>query len=157
MPTTKDYLQMRKNRMTYSTFFDYFVRTVVSCHTYDLMARSQTLSNFVTVTDEAFALLLHENQEGRWNEMATLNVTKSTILGAYTDGGRPQKETGSSRKNRGWTNEGMARFNELCLMVMIDRQEPHAKDFEEMYLKHRIHLHDQKNLNRKKRRSAEYE
>jgi hypothetical protein len=82
--------------------------------------KQQTVSNFVTVSDEAFVLLVIENCEAKWKDMFDKNVTTSTMPNKYTDGGTCIK-SGRSRTYRGWSNAGLHRFNYLFNLVKKDR------------------------------------
>jgi hypothetical protein len=99
----------------------------------------------VTVSDEAFGLLLYENYVDKWiqkyhDERRTLlpsmlstaekkkrGATK--MRGKYTTGSVGNCEFG------GWSERGMRRFNELCDTVEEDRNDPKAQIMEGYLLK----------------------
>jgi hypothetical protein len=95
----------------------------------------------VTVSDEAFGLLLYENYVDKWihkyhDERRTLQPSMlistaekkkrgaTKIRGKYTKGSMGNCEFG------GWSERGMRRFNELCQTVAEDRQDPKAQTME---------------------------
>jgi hypothetical protein len=63
----------------------------------------------MSVSDEAFMLLVLENQYELWMESETTRVGR----GKYT-------ENAPNKKFCGWSNEGMRRFNNLLAEVRIN-------------------------------------
>ena len=91
-----------------------------------------------TRSDEALTLLLLENSYDRWIDIykkADGKVSKrrldknrqwhSDVRTLYTDGGIMYRlnshNTTKPSKSKGWTNEGIERFNVLCTKVRFDR------------------------------------
>jgi hypothetical protein len=121
MMTMDDWLTLRNDDGgKYTTFFERFVVHVVGAAKFRSKVLVQFLSNFVTVGDEAFALLVLENCEDKWMDMHSNKITKSKMTNKYTDGGSSVK-SGRSRMLKGWSNKGLNRFNELFKMVRKDR------------------------------------
>ncbi len=86
----------------------------------------------VTVSDEAFALLLFENYIEKWiqrydEEIAGVE-TKKRITGKYT------RSSIGYNEYVGWSEDGVIRFNELCNIVKDDRNSRNAKEVEEEIL-----------------------
>ena len=86
----------------------------------------------VTVSDEAFAILLYENYIEKWitryhKEQQGEKVDKR-ITGKYTSSVMDHCLYG------GWSAEGVARFNELCGIVDRDRRSADAKKAEDEVL-----------------------
>ena len=117
---------------------------MVGARKFDRLSLTHSLSKFVFVGDEAFALLIHENQEDRWWEMHVSGKTKTTTPAKYTDGGRSSKLSGCSRLGKGWDYRGTERFNDLCGLVQQDRRSSHAQNFEEDCVAHRSETRDGK-------------
>jgi hypothetical protein len=88
-----------------------------------------TSESIVTVSDEAFALLLYENYIDKWitryHNPPPSGVRGSKIMGKYT-----RCSIGSSEYG-GWSEEGVVRFNELCMTVVSDRRSRNATVSEE--------------------------
>jgi hypothetical protein len=121
MPTIMEWVTMRDNKEGwYNAFFGLFMIHVVGATKFRNLGVAQFVSSFVSVSDEAFALLVLENCEERWSDMYKNNMTKSIKKNKYTDGGRACK-TGRSRNLKGWSNKGLNRFNELYRLVKADR------------------------------------
>ena len=121
MPTIDQWLTMRSDVDGYYTvFFKRFILAVVGLAAYRSQVGVKFLRHFVTVCDEAFVLLMLENNEARWMDMYSRDATKSTLVNKFTDGGTSQKN-GRSRSFSGWSNAGLNRFNELFKMVERDR------------------------------------
>jgi hypothetical protein len=109
----------------------------------------------VTVSDEAFALLLFDNYNEKWlkafqqeeqqRQLETPAIPqprsgdreqskKDRVKGKYT-----AQRTGHC-KYGGWSREGMARYNEFYHLVKADRVCEHAMDMERELLNHCIAL-----------------
>jgi hypothetical protein len=86
-----------------------------------------------TISDEAFALLLIENSYDHWTDInkKTGGIPKqqrgvrtmtcaSDVPPKYTQGGIKYSD-GNQKQIKGWTNQGIERYNELVKMVTIAR------------------------------------
>jgi hypothetical protein len=84
----------------------------------------------VTVSDEAFALLLYDAYIDKWikryHEDRRGDPRSKRIVGKYT-----HTDGGTSNEYGGWTEEGILQFNVLCEMVQEDRASRNARDAEE--------------------------
>ena len=142
----------------YEWFLDECVRWVVGAQKFDRLKTKKRISEFVYPTDEGFALLVYENQKDRWEEMSERNLTSLTKAARYTDGGggRDIPKQGRSRRNCGWSHEGMERFNELCRLVVADRSAGHAKAFEDDYLSKKIEEKERANSGKRVRERKMY-
>ncbi|KAI2507426.1 hypothetical protein MHU86_7039 [Fragilaria crotonensis] len=93
---------------------------------------ANTTEKIVTVSDEAFALILYENYIDKWitryhNPIADGERGKK-ILGKYTRSSVGYSEYG------GWSEEGVIRFNQLCQTVVEDRCSRNAKEAEDQVM-----------------------
>ena len=129
-------LNLRKDTSSlYYDFIEYFVSAVVGKNHYNSCRSYKLLSEFTTVSDEALAILIYENNIDTWKDMANRKITKnSNVSRKYTNGGSTQGQVGSSRKYQGWSSSGMIQFNELYNLVEEDCESLHAKAFEESFL-----------------------
>jgi len=128
-------LNMRKDTSSlYFLFIEYFVSSVVGKIHYNLCKSYKLLSEFTTVSDEALAILIYENNLETWKDMACRKITKnSDVSRKYTNGGSSKGQVGSSRRYQGWSSSGMKRFNNLYNLVEKDCDSSHAKAFEESF------------------------
>lgn len=79
---------MRQKGKMYFDFATYFIGPVVGKQNYKDKNRKYRFSRYVTATDEAFALLVFENNYNRWLSMALSNDwTTSSVKPEYTTGG----------------------------------------------------------------------
>jgi hypothetical protein len=104
------------------------------------------LAKHMTVSDEAFMLLILENQYDLW-----LHAESSKV------GRGPYTENGPNKKFCGWTNEGMRRFNKLMEEVRINRNKQHSVEVEDLIFKqlaerHKALLRGSRKNSRKRRR-----
>ena len=88
---------------------------------------------YVSISDEAFALLLLDNYLVKWKYWCNVNRTTSNSYkwrpaGRYTSSNAGQVEFG------GWTNEGIMWFNELVKLVRTDHEGQHAPNVEQKLL-----------------------
>ena len=129
-------LKLRKDSSSlYYDFIEYFVSSVVGKNHYNSCRSYKLLSEFTTVSDEALAILIYENNIDTWKDMANRKITKnSNVSRKYTNGGSSQGQVGSSQKYQGWSSSGMKQFNELYNLVEEDCESLHAKAFEESFL-----------------------
>ena len=58
-----------KDIPSYVDFFNLFVANVVGKKHFENVCWREKLSNYVTVSDEAIALLIYENNYERWTDM----------------------------------------------------------------------------------------
>src|SRR6476620_4392325 len=65
---------------------------------------------------------------GVWGDTKT-----STVPRKYTNGGKAQNKKATSQHNKGWSDEGLHRFNELFELVEKNRVSPNAHAFEEEF------------------------
>jgi hypothetical protein len=79
-----------------------------------------TLSKSMSVSDEAFMLLLLENQYEMWKDSETTRVGR----GKYT-------ENAPNKKFCGWSKDGIRRFNQLHVQVRDNRNKQYCKEVEE--------------------------
>ena len=99
---------------------------------------AKTDQDVTTKSNEAFALLCLENQWDRWFDLYVQNdgkmtaqrgtkrrICESKVMPKYTRGGitfsHESNKEGDQQK--GWTNEGILRFNELYELVSKDRKK----------------------------------
>ena len=76
------------NNFIYFDFINYFVSAVAGKTKYRCDSCTRLLSNFATVSDEAFAILSFENNFETWMDMGITGDTKmSTVPQKYTNGG----------------------------------------------------------------------
>lgn len=130
-------------------FFDYFVRSISKKSLWaKRVAQANKEEDISTVSDEAFALLAYENNIERWTDIYSKDpnallprlgsgkkkqYTESLVPTKYTRGGiqygSQQMDIGGRFDGKGWSNEGIMRYNELYDQVMQDRKQ-HPKFFE---------------------------
>jgi hypothetical protein len=132
------FLQMRKASFFYKMFFNNFVKQIVGCNVYNdrMHDRSRHPDTLCTVSDEAFCLLVIENYYDRMMEIFRVNknVTPppklykklSDELGEafnakYTLSGNTKGTT--KVPGKGWTEDGMKRYNQLYNLVIADRKK----------------------------------
>ena len=77
-----------KDIPSYVDFFKLFVSNVVGKKHFENVCWREKLFNFVTVSDEAIALLIYEDNHERWTDIGKkANCNFSTIQPKHTSGG----------------------------------------------------------------------
>ena len=131
----EEYEELRHNEDAYREFLEDYVSVVVGKIDFKRKSKCMKLSSFVTISDEAFALLTIKNNEEAWP--AKVN---NTLLG---EGETPEEEPKTRYTNRrrlsgsprdGWTREGMKQFLEYYKLVAENRNSAVGRKFEEEYL-----------------------
>ena len=129
----------------YHTVLRRFVKPLVGAYTWNNRIRDIHLDpeKLCTPSDEAFAILALENNYLRWLDIFEKNNHEvprperqegdrkkkcvSNVKPAFTTGGNvydePSPDELSHQKTKGWSKEGIARFNELHRMIVADRKE----------------------------------
>lgn len=137
----------REDKDMYHDFTNSFIAFVVGKRKYDQSSYKYLFSRYVSVSDEAFALLLFENNYDRWMDMAiNNNWTTSVVMPLYTTGGNASqtpknlppyqgtKNTSSTHMYQGWSIQGIRRFNVLYDLVQKERNSVAGRLFEEEFL-----------------------
>ena len=125
----EEFLQGRKNEEAYTVFFERFVPCATMKTSWDrriAMAASNCngKQSLCTIRDKAFALLLLENSYDRWLNIFSTNkgavmqrrgvkqrAFQSDTPTLYTRGGIKYDKTDMTQSIKGWSDEGIARFN----------------------------------------------
>ena len=115
-------------------FVELCVSSVISYESWSLNCTRISLSNFVTMADEALALLILENNVKEWIEQVEKKEgekpAKKRRLTKYTGMGRKIDGT-----KKGWSLEGKMRFNAIFDVVQRDRSSETSKQREENMMK----------------------
>jgi hypothetical protein len=130
LPTLEDILKLRQaprsnnNNITFTFIVEHLAGVVIGKRKWKIARCYNPLSTSMSVSDEAFMLLLLENQYNMWKDAETNIVGR----GKYTD-------KAPNKKFCGWSNEGMRRFNQLIAHVRENRNKQYSKDVEEATVK----------------------
>ena len=126
-----DVLQLSKGGEPYEWVCSKLLPCVVGVKNWKLGYLKEPISDVATCSDEAFLLLVLENNYSRWLSEARwlkanrykdeeAQAPKNYPEAKYTNSGR-SKKNGRSKRNQGWSREGYVRFNELYSLVHADR------------------------------------
>ena len=136
--TMNDILEGRSNKKCYSLFFSKFAPILEKKSIWNQRLKAaKTDKDLLTISSEAFGLLILENQWDRWIDLyqksggdiilrknSKLKDVESKVLPLYTRGGLGKK-LNDARVGvlKGWTSRGIKRFNELYDFVVQDRND----------------------------------
>jgi hypothetical protein len=148
-------MEMRTNSKQYIQFVTRMLPPVYGKEIWNEAAGKTKLSEFVTASQEAFALLLYKNGYEAWSWMLSDTSSSSDGDGNEAPEVPTFKYTSRSNnrvtgRNSGWTVEGLTAFNTLYGMVTKDREE-NGEVFDEALL----YYYEERNT--KKRRRAPIE
>ena len=128
-------LTLRSNTMQYTDFADRMIRAVHGKSQFGDKATKKEFGSLVSVSQEAFALLLYRNGYDNWvymhNELVTSDESTCPRY-KYTE-----RTVDLTSRNGGWSSEGMTLFNKLYKKVQEDRRNDHG-DFDKIYKAHWI-------------------
>ena len=137
-----DFLQLRRRPEAYIVFFMHFIKCITRKSTFERkLSTAKTYDDICTVSDEAFALLVLENSWDRWSDLYKQDFNsllpmrgrrpKSQVVShiptKYTKGGYRYSTLNHSaqstrvKTHKGWSIEGINRYNALYGQVMADR------------------------------------
>lgn len=124
--TIEDMKKLRTDKDMFFWLIDTFFVAYVGSFEFRNKSKVTTVSNILTVSDEAFILLCIENNFDKWIELYEIrkqkklgNVVAAVKHARYTRTGPGNK--GFTDKAAGWNNEGIESYNQLCQIVARDR------------------------------------
>lgn len=142
----QDFLHLRGSPDSYLVFFKHFIKCITRKAIFEANIKmAKRDEDICTVSDEALALLLLENSWDKWMDQYTKDPSSllprrgrvrgqpiSTISTKYTKGGYYSSEKGqeqgsttdtplSQQHNKGWSIQGIKRFNYFFDRVQEDR------------------------------------
>ena len=149
--TLDEIMHLRQNEDPFATFVTTFLKPTYSTKWKTKRSERGTkrLADIITVSDEAFVLLTLENNWERWIDMnnkaknkyttatrGKSNAIDTNVMPKYTYINRKRDDIADGDTVpvvwRGWNNEGILRFNELCKSVKQDRKD--RADIDKMVL-----------------------
>ena len=154
-----------ENCKLYFDFVEYYVSAVIGLRYYEKEKLRSKFSDYVTVSDEAFAVLTLENNWTRWMAMAVANHYKeSSVKTRWTVTRDKKKGSGhgtddaidgpQARRYRGWSAHGINRYNQLFDDIKKERQSERGRHFENKLLLQMIE-NNKENKNKRKRIAKE--
>jgi hypothetical protein len=129
LPTLEEILKLRQsprnsNNKAFTFLVENLAGAVIGQRKWKTTRCYAPLNKHMTVSDEAFMLLVLENQYKLWIKTDSTKVGR----GQYT-------KNGPNRKFCGWTKEGMRRFNKLLEEVRGNRNKQYSDEVEDVTLK----------------------
>ncbi len=132
-PTRRQVFNLRKDPDVFEWTCDTFLPHVVGVHKFNRLSTKVCISDDISRSDEAFMLLVLDNNWARWTDMVK-NGGKSDVATKYTQRGRDAKKYG------GWSLDGLKRYNLFMKYVEKNRQLESASEVENKYVRHRLRL-----------------
>ena len=153
MPVTPNSLADRfqqEDYPVYKDFISYYVSGVVGIRRFERNKCHAKYSSYVTISDEAFAVLTLENNWDRWSSMAKSKAWRDSDVATkwtttkdrrkHAAGTGDQNKTPTlsandgvpqARRYRGWSAQGIARYNQLFNEIKVERTKQSFLEFEE--------------------------
>jgi hypothetical protein len=108
-----------------------FMECVIPSAEWKLLAKKRALSEHVSASLEAFAVLVHKNGHAKWNEAFQLNGSDGeTATSSLTSGSNGKShflfagDSKGSRKHEGWNADGMSFCNNTLELIAGQRERP---------------------------------
>jgi hypothetical protein len=125
LPSMADILKLRQapcasNNTAFTFIVEHLAGAVIGQQKWKTARCYVPLSNAMSVSDEAFMLLVLENQYELWMDAESTRVGR----GRYTD-------NVPNKKYCGWSNEGMRHFNILLAKVRNNQNKQYSKEVED--------------------------
>ncbi len=139
-------MEMRTNSKQYIQFVTRMLPPVYGKEVWNEVAGKTKLSNFVTASQEAFALLLYKNGYEAWSWMLSDSSSSSDGEEIPTFKYTSRSKTYVRGRNSGWTVEGLNAFNTLYVLVTKDRED-NGEAFDDALLKY----YEKRNNKKRKR------
>jgi hypothetical protein len=135
--------ETEREKEAFFWFFGEFLACVVGKRQWSAHKQYQLISQatmtgssdkLVTISDEAFALLMYENYFDKWTTQANAQEGQSVQRERKVIRGKYTLQNSGTSKYGGWSHDGMKRFNYLYNLVEEDRKSPQAPAMEKEFL-----------------------
>ena len=135
MPSLQAIFLLREDKGTYRWFCDTFLKEIHGKREFDKITTMQNLSDYITVSDEAFALITVQNSYEKIESAITGN---SNVKSKYTKSGATPhgKNELFGFKYGGWSKEGILVYNNLFDKIAQDRIK--NKYFDEYFKQYKM-------------------
>ena len=110
---------MRKKGKAFRQFCNSILPCIVGRAKWDKVVTCKLVSKMSTSTDEAWGLILLENSWDLWKQMA--EAPDGKVLPKDREATKWTNTDGHAKKNEGWGDKGIPRFNVLMRSVLADR------------------------------------
>ena len=133
-------IRNKKKEFDQYELFAFFIRLCLPCvgpkKSWDDKHRVRLLSRFVTNTEEAFAILMFENNIDTFMALGLKRETRMTAIKEYlVDNNITPKYTTARGRDVGWSEEGMDRFEVLMSAVGVARIRDNNPEYRDMDVK----------------------
>ena len=123
VPCLERVKRLREDPIVYQWFCTHMVSSVVGVKHWVANYRKSPLSDFVSISDEVFALVNYENNLDRWLDMFDKqDLKRSKVKAVWTNSGDSIKD-GKSKRFRGWAKKGITQYNLNYRAVRNNRRE----------------------------------
>jgi hypothetical protein len=124
----EDDQENNKEQQAFTFLTEHLLGHVIGKRDWDIKRCFHRVSDYVSISDEAYTLLLCENVYEKWLKIKPPQAgeVQTVVRGKYTD----QGNGASNKKYKGWTAQGIQRYNQLYQNVKQNRTEQWAKDIE---------------------------
>ena len=139
LPRLCDILKMRQKpvgdkfdqeeiQQAFTFLVEHLLGHVIGKSDWDTTKCFHPVSDKVTISDEAYTLLLCENVYEKWMQMKPPQAGQklTVVKGKYTD----PENGATNEKFKGWTADGIQRYNQLYQDVQRNRNQQWAEEVE---------------------------
>lgn len=129
----EDLEALRTNTEGFEFICEHVISEIIGRAKFEKRARKELVSTFVTRSTEAFAVLLMDNFREmiieRGQKEKEKKVKKGTLRAPTTAKAKYTNKGRGAKKFRGWSKEGLQKYNSLMNKVRIDREEEAKKNY----------------------------
>lgn len=124
MPKPKEVNYGRDNKVVYTWFCKHFMEAVVGTVKWNKNKANLPLRKFAPPSDEAFAMIVYQNNYNKWyHQFKSNNDKDQTVPAEWTNGGNSKGQGSKTKKFCGWARAGLEQMNSNYLKVQKDRAE----------------------------------
>ena len=137
-------MRSQETAANYIHLLDQLIQAVVSYRMYKMNRTTRPLSEWVTVSDEAFLIICLENYSKMWRYETLLERMGPPPESEYAEGDAvpTARYTGKQKgTKRSWSKKGMKIFNKTMVRIYQDRAT-YGVEFDALFMQHMKNVHE---------------
>ena len=128
-----EHMRVTADQETWELFVKLFLQYTVQTNVWKTQCGRAKISQFVTVWDEAFAIVAVESNMKLWlHQAAGLDKAEEKGMELYVVRGKKKR---GAKVRIGWTMEGKKRYNVICDELEVIRNNAESVKKEEIFMK----------------------
>ena len=139
------YMRSTDTAANYIHLLDQLIQAVVTYKVYKVNRTTRPLSEWVTVSDEAFLIICLENYSKMWRYEKQHQQMGMPPKGEDAEGDlKPTARYTGKQKGtkRSWSKRGLKTFNKTMVRIYQDRASSNGKEFDALFMQHMKDVHE---------------